>query len=343
MTSIPDFTVAIIGAGMGGLSCAQRLVEQGITCTVFDRGRRVGGRVNTREIELDGHAIRFDHGAPMLHARTVAFNRVFDDWIGAGLVEEARGTDTGRHPGVRGVRALGGMQLLAEHLARGLAMNRSCTVERATQDGNGWTVQYRRYGSDTTGSIRSCALVFACPVPQAARVLAASGVAVQEILRGVEYAPTRTCMILLEQTLPTGGQVMRLGGDRSGAIESIDVQAIDRTRTLVVTRMSPRWGIAHVESDAAEAESDMVAHALRVLGERFDRLVDAGRVRLIHSHRWGLAFASATIDRTHALDRERWLGFAGDVFGGSEGVWIDAEASYLSGLALADELGRYLG
>lgn len=47
-------TVAIIGAGMAGLSCARALVQAGVAVELFDKGRGPGGRMSTRRVELDG-------------------------------------------------------------------------------------------------------------------------------------------------------------------------------------------------------------------------------------------------------------------------------------------------
>ncbi|MBJ7444199.1 MAG: NAD(P)-binding protein, partial [Sphingobium sp.] len=38
-------TLAIIGAGMAGLACADRLAEDGVAVRLFDKGRGPGGRM----------------------------------------------------------------------------------------------------------------------------------------------------------------------------------------------------------------------------------------------------------------------------------------------------------
>ncbi len=53
--------IAIIGAGMAGLTAARHLVADGHPVAVFDKGRGIGGRLATRRAE----AGTFDHGAPI--------------------------------------------------------------------------------------------------------------------------------------------------------------------------------------------------------------------------------------------------------------------------------------
>ena len=52
-------SVAIIGAGIAGLSCASALQQAGIRVRVFEKSRGVGGRMSTRR----GEGWECDHGA----------------------------------------------------------------------------------------------------------------------------------------------------------------------------------------------------------------------------------------------------------------------------------------
>ena len=53
-------SVAIIGAGPGGLASALLLAKSGVKVTVFERSERVGGR--NKVFERDGY--KFDPGQP---------------------------------------------------------------------------------------------------------------------------------------------------------------------------------------------------------------------------------------------------------------------------------------
>jgi len=42
--------IAIVGAGMSGLACAEALVRSGHTVSLLDKGRGPGGRMSVRRI-----------------------------------------------------------------------------------------------------------------------------------------------------------------------------------------------------------------------------------------------------------------------------------------------------
>lgn len=63
--------VAIVGAGISGLSCASELSENGFEVTVFDKSRSTGGRLASTK--NDGNS--FDVGAQYFTARDVRFKK----------------------------------------------------------------------------------------------------------------------------------------------------------------------------------------------------------------------------------------------------------------------------
>ena len=87
--------IAIIGAGITGLTAADQLVKSGRDVQVFDKGRGSGGRIATRRTE---NGI-FDHGAPERQAESQEF-RNFLATLGA-VVGEC-GSNYGT-PGTRSI------------------------------------------------------------------------------------------------------------------------------------------------------------------------------------------------------------------------------------------------
>ena len=65
--------IAIVGAGIAGLSCALRLQDAEHDVTLFDKGRRPGGRMASKRVTAMGPSFAFDYGAQHLTARDPDF------------------------------------------------------------------------------------------------------------------------------------------------------------------------------------------------------------------------------------------------------------------------------
>jgi len=70
-------SIAIIGAGLAGLSCATQLQAKGFKVRVFEKSHGPSGRMSTR----DGDNWSADHGAQYFTARDPLFIEELDTWI----------------------------------------------------------------------------------------------------------------------------------------------------------------------------------------------------------------------------------------------------------------------
>ena len=84
--------VAVVGAGISGLTAASRLARGGCAVTVYETGRGPGGRTSTRRAGPDGAGWQFDHGAQYFSAKDPAFRAIAEEWRADGLVAEWAGT-----------------------------------------------------------------------------------------------------------------------------------------------------------------------------------------------------------------------------------------------------------
>ncbi|MEO9491375.1 MAG: FAD-dependent oxidoreductase, partial [Marinomonas sp.] len=50
-------TIAVVGAGMAGLTCANELAKAGFAPVLFDKGRGPGGRMAARRAEVAGETV----------------------------------------------------------------------------------------------------------------------------------------------------------------------------------------------------------------------------------------------------------------------------------------------
>ena len=74
--------IAIIGAGIAGISCAKVLSASGKLVTLFDKSTGPGGRTSHRLFEQWGA----DHGAQYFTAKGELFKKEVATWIEAGVV-----------------------------------------------------------------------------------------------------------------------------------------------------------------------------------------------------------------------------------------------------------------
>ena len=73
--------VAIIGAGLAGLACAEQLRSEGLTPVLFDKGRGPSGRMATRTVKTALGDVRFDIGAQYFTAQTPRFAKQVAQWV----------------------------------------------------------------------------------------------------------------------------------------------------------------------------------------------------------------------------------------------------------------------
>jgi len=124
--------IAIIGAGIGGLTLALQL-KQGADVTVFEKSRGLGGRMATRRVE----DFSFDHGAQFFTAREAAFKRFLEPSLASGLVQEWKGKVITFAKGKKTWKRIWyephfvcspGMNSLCKHIAEGVNVRVLCEV-----------------------------------------------------------------------------------------------------------------------------------------------------------------------------------------------------------------------
>ncbi|MFX1673982.1 FAD-dependent oxidoreductase [Paraburkholderia sp. A2WS-5] len=79
--------VAVVGAGMAGVTCAQVLADAGHDVVILERNAVVGGRMCT----WHGEGWQCDHGAQFFTVRDADFARTVQGWCEAGMAAQWRG------------------------------------------------------------------------------------------------------------------------------------------------------------------------------------------------------------------------------------------------------------
>ncbi|SIS77153.1 hypothetical protein SAMN05421759_103145 [Roseivivax lentus] len=315
MTSVPR--IAVIGAGMAGLSCARSLADRGLSVVVFDKGRGIGGRMATRRAEP---GFQFDHGAQYLRARGEAFATLLSEAEAAGAV--ARWPLPGRDAAYVG---LPGMTGLPKYLGRGIEIRQGVQVDRVVPVGDGWKLVWN--GGDAPFD----RVVITAPAPQIAALLP-EGHAFAEVLTGVEMAPCLTLMA----GLPQGAEMPFT--HRRAPEEDISWIACDQTKpgrpgaVCLVAQAGLDWSLRHLELDRDEIAAAMLPAVSAALGRDLAR--DAAYVS---AHRWRYAFVAVPLGAPFLADNAQGLFAGGDWCLGAK-----AEDAWTSGRAVAEAVLRGL-
>ncbi|KAM3568600.1 hypothetical protein VYU27_009277 [Nannochloropsis oceanica] len=127
-TTPPPLNIAIIGAGIAGLSCARVLLQAHPTprITLFEKST-THGRCATRDVPGIGS---FDHGAPHFSALSPEFQAQVQQWQEEGLVMPASSSSSSPSlwPGHYVVHP--SMRSLPTHLAQGLSIQRPFLITK---------------------------------------------------------------------------------------------------------------------------------------------------------------------------------------------------------------------
>ncbi|MEI6082467.1 MAG: FAD-dependent oxidoreductase [Verrucomicrobiota bacterium] len=167
--------VAIIGAGLSGLSAARHLSASGLDVIILEKSGGLGGRAATRRVDLpDGSPLPVDHGAQFFTARDPLFRRQVDEWLSKGICFEwATGFHTwdgvALHPSDKQWEApryacREGMSALGRDLATGLHVKKDFRVGSVVREREGWLLSPMNPASEDPIHVR--ALFCSAPVPQ---------------------------------------------------------------------------------------------------------------------------------------------------------------------------------
>ena len=302
---------AIIGAGMAGLACADRLSADGHSVTLFDKGRGAGGRMSTRRLQTSLGEVTFDHGAQYFTARDPAFRRLVGEWgdLGIAALWPPAGTDA--WVGVPGMNAIVKQMATSHpvawgHLASGML--------RKT---GGWWLMGE---AGETGPFD--AVVLAIPAEQAAAMLALHDFAMTRIALMARSQPCWTGMFVFDRPLEGLPAVIRNLGDIAWATRNCAKPGRPEPETWVV-QASAAWSSARLQDPPGPVSALLFAALSEAAGTPIPQPVAST------AHRWRYALSAGTGDGA-LWNRDLRLGVCGDWLLGPR-----VECAWLSGRNLA--------
>ena len=307
--------VAVVGAGMAGLACAQRLTQAGISVRLFDKGRGVGGRMSTRRIPTPLGEACFDHGAAFFTARDHDFRRCVDGWIRDGYAS------AWPEAGPGAVVGLPTMNAPLKALADDLDVEWSAHVAGLSRSAAGWRLDV--VGRDAAADGPFDAVVLAIPPEQATPLLAPHAYDLAVYAATARSEAVWSAMAVFDSPLPVDAG--RLSGCETLAEAIRETSKPGRSGPEAWTLQATNdWSRRYLEASAAE----VAMHLTEALARRFDTPMPQALV--VQAHRW--RYARPARARSGPVWRPAvGLGLCGDWVVG-DGV----EAAWLSGVRLAD-------
>lgn len=340
----------VVGAGVSGAACAQVLRSSGVQVRVLDRGRRPGGRLGTRRVELaDGTEHVVDTGAAYFtvsdevsdegadpSGSAAGFAGVVSGWSGADLArpwtdtlsllgpDGPRGTTRGpqRWSAPRGLRSL-----VTDSLLEGLDVEAGRAVRSVGVAD----------GLPAVDSEPADAVVLAMPDPQAGRILdvdASPGLASARRVLARAWSPVITVYAVWDEAWwPALSAGFVADDDLVSLVADDGARRGDGAPVLVAHTTGPAALAALGDPDA------VIAPVL----ERLGPLLGVARPpapRSAAAHRWSFASPEEAHDQPHLLTAVAGglLGVCGDGWAATASGRPRVEQAWRSG----HELGRAL-
>ncbi len=343
--------VAVIGAGIAGLTVTAELAALGHDIFLFDKSRSAGGRCATRRSAVGA----FDHGAPGFSPTTAAFRAQVAAWQHAGWVcagseGDAVATDEApQHSTPSSIYGVPSMNALARQLEAQLPARVTLhtgspvTAIDPVSEGEGW--QLRLSDDGIACAARFDAVVVAVPAEQAALLLAPDA-AQAEAMRHARSDPCWTVMAAWARPLP-GVLETSLRSDAHRVLLMARRDDVRQGRTHEagvanrwVLHATPQWTVEHLDAPAETVAVELLRAFARQLGTELEAPLHA------IAHRWRYAQVRAPRSEPFGWNPALRLGSCGDAWhahGDSGSTSPDGiERAWLSGRALAQQMHQTL-
>lgn len=329
----PASRIAVIGAGLAGLSCAQALQAAGHDVIVFEKSRGAAGRMSTKRGDSeDGTPWQCDTGAQYFTARSPEFQAEVQRWLAAGVAAEWQPRiqvfgepPTGvTAPGHRADRRYVGMPRMtapARYLAESLQVRTQTTVQALRSNGSLWQLRSAEHDWLNDGFD---AVVLAVPAPQAIPLLKPVNPALCQLAASVRMRGSWALMARYPSALNLGFQAAFVNAGPLRWIAENSHKPGRNGQPCWLLHADADWSDEHIE-DTADAVADTLLKAFAELG--------APAPLAWTAHRWRYADTVQPLQQGAAWSAADNLGLCGDWLNGGK-----VEGAWLSGRLLAKQI-----
>ncbi|MFK7866823.1 MAG: NAD(P)/FAD-dependent oxidoreductase [Alphaproteobacteria bacterium] len=311
--------IAIIGAGISGLSLAHKLAPHA-SITLFDKARGAGGRMATRRAP----PYAFDHGAQFFKARTDAFKKFIAPMIDAKIVTPWHGRfaeidqriiAAKRHwdhsnPHYVGVPAMNAVakwlsaqlqtdkvQLHLETRIAAIHQQQNLAAHKAAS----WSLydDHNQHQGDFDW------VISAVPPAQALDFLPASLPFLDQI-KGVQMKGCYSLMLGFETPPPLEFDAALVIGEAISWISQNHSKPSRESAASLLIHATNDWADAHLEDDPDQVKRFLMEQASAIIG------VDLGTANHQAIHKWRYANISKQTGDGYFMDEAQHIGVCGD-------------------------------
>ncbi|MBV6287524.1 NAD(P)/FAD-dependent oxidoreductase [Pseudomonas aegrilactucae] len=313
--------IAIIGAGIAGLSAAQALQKAGQTVHLFDKGHGSGGRMASKRSDAGA----LDLGAQYFTARDRRFVEQVQAWQAKGWVAEWKPQLYNYRDGQltpspdEQVRWVGvpRMSAITRGLLKDVTVNFSCRIAEVFRGKQYWHLQ------DTEGCSHGpySRVIIAVPAPQATQLLVATP-KLAGMAAGVQMEPTWAIALGFETPLQTPMQGCFVqDSDLDWLARNRSKPGRDEKLDTWVLHATANWSKQHIDL----SKDAVIEHLLGNFAELVGCAVPAPSFTL--AHRWLYARPCVGHEWGALADADMGLYACGDwcMSGRVEGAWLSGQ------------------
>ena len=322
--------IAVIGAGIAGLSCATQLKAVGLEVELFEKSRAPSGRMSTRH----GDGWTADHGAQYFTARDPRFIQEVNHWLTQQVaaqwhprikVYEASEWRDSASPDKRYV-GTPGMNSPGQYLASHLNIHFNQTINQIERRDGHWMLH-----SQESGVLPHTYdyLLIALPAPQAAALTQSQDPEIHRLTSLAGMMGNWTLMVQFKDKQPVDFDAAFINQEIvSWICNNQSKPDRDGLETWTI-QASAEWSQQWLELDKDVAAKEIL--------ECVSRLGFDCQDAVISSHRWRYASGSVDPSPGYYLSKESRLGLCGDWLNGGR-----VEGAWLSGYQLASQIKSVL-
>ena len=319
---LKQYDVAIVGAGLAGSLCAEKLTAAGMSVCVLDKSRGSGGRASSKRIN---DAESCELGTPFVLASQTSTQALFQQLHQQNLVspwQQASSKEATAYVGTPKMSSITRHWLRNADLITGTKVHQ---LDRVSQDGQDcWVLRNDKY--------QSCAfarnLIIAAPAHQAAMLLATNADLAVLLLRANQACKdysSQWAMWLETQASDIGA----LSEPKNSLIQRM---IKDNDKPGRNSQQQDRWVIQTTADWTAEHLDQDKEWIAQQIGKEFAEHTEQRILQRGEPHRWFFSrYAENRGNKTFAWSPENQVGLAGD--------WLcqgDAEGALISALTLTD-------